>query len=84
MAVRVLQRNDAAQSGTEVQVLSPVPGWTDQQLLDWKRDAHAAAGWTISVQAGGRRVIATKTYSEAERARDPSLPATVERTMRIV
>ena len=83
MSVRVAQDNDGTRSGAEV-IVPAHAGWTDQQLIDWKRDEHEADGWAIQVKQAGRRVTCTKGYSESERAKDPALPAQVVRTFRVV
>lgn len=84
MPVRASQRNDGVANGVEQVVTVPAAaGWTDQQLLDWKVAAHQAKGFSASVQQAGRRVVMSKSYSAAERAIDPGLPATVEKTLRI-
>lgn len=80
MAVRCTQSNDGTVSGTEI-IVPGRSGMTDQQMLDWKVQKHQADGWSTRKQ--GQRWEATKTYTAAERALDPGVPATCVRSFRV-
>ena len=50
MAVFVIQENDGVRAGPELEVLPPLAGDTDAQILARKATSHLASGYIIDLQ----------------------------------